>query len=242
MPGKISVLVSARKDSKYLAKFMLGFFENTLDEDNTEVLVMMNKNDTWNDELVRFYSRRGVKFFREDWGLGRYGLHTYYNELLKHATGDWIVYFCDDHFINKAGWDIYVHKVILGEELQGDSKNKPFPLDPARPWVVVPKFDNCGAMNHIVSRGFVEAMDGSIGGHGWIDTYINELIEPFNKQISIRLDNEVFHDFTHDSPSPFDEVHTQTDNSEGKKLPKVHSGEYHQTMHADRKKLQERLS
>ncbi len=234
---RISVLVSARKNSKYLSKFLFGYMANT--HTRHDIHIMLNKGDTWNDELVQFFSGwpYQMNFCREDLQLGRAGLHEYFNFLLVHATGDWIAYFCEDHFISMPAWDDYVRSYISGERKSGDSAGKKFPLDPNDVWVIVPKFDNCGAMNHIVSRGFIKAMGDKLGRHGWIDSYINELMERMPDRV-IRMDDETFHDFTHDQPSPMSDAHLQTVVSEkGKQLPPFESPEVRELITDDYGKL-----
>lgn len=210
--SKISVLISARPNSKYLAKFMHGLLCRTGDFTNIEVLIMLNKNDTWNDELKAFYMALGlnlkgsIQFFEEDYGLGRDGLHIYLNDLAEHATGDWLIYFCEDHFIIENNWDVKIREFVKQRE-----------LDPAKINLIIPKFDNAGAMNHIVSRGLYTAL-GHLGMNGWIDSYINDIwhnVEhDLNKEFTIkamdrlhRMDDELFHDFTHDKPEPMSPEH-----------------------------------
>jgi hypothetical protein len=221
---KISVLVSARRNSKYLAKFISGYQLRTSEMADIELLVMLNANDTWNNELVGVLERMQsamfelvgihepeqypMRFYRENMQLGRAGLHRYFNELVQHATGDWIVYFCEDHFITMQDWDRHVMRMINGKLPDGDCEGKQFPLDSNEPWVLVPKFDNCGAMNHIVSKGFIKALGGQIGKHGWIDSYINDVLALVPER-RIRFDDEMFHDFTHDQPNPMSEAHMQ---------------------------------
>lgn len=231
----LSVLVSARKNSKYLAKFLHGYFVNTDSwADGVEILIIYNAEDTWNRELVRFYSEflpSDITFVKEDYKLGRAGLHTYFNDLYERCSGDWIVYFCEDHFINNNGWDNYVRDTVTGHN-----------LDSAKPYVIVPKFDNVGAMNHIVSRGFCEALEGVVGRHGWIDSYINGLIEQMPAEHVIRLDYETFHDFTHDDPSPMSDSHMQgVVSEEGKKLPEFESEEVSALILKDIEKLKEAI-
>lgn len=241
---KISALVAARKNSKYLAKFLFGATQYTENKFDTEFLVMASEQDTWNRELFDYFQGQpGLDFFFEDRGLGRAGLHVYFNDLLEHATGDWIVYFCEDHFINPPVvgeleapshyWDTIVRRTIA-------EKN----LDPRRPWVIVPKFDNAGTMNHIVSRGFVDLMGGVLGRHGWIDSYINDVLGGSGRgryhDRVILLNEEIFHDFTHDHPSPMSDAHLQSVTSDaGLLLPKYDSDEVRQLIAADIAKFQE---
>lgn len=220
---KLSVLVSARKDSKYLAKFLFGLLANTVNWADMDVHVMCNEHDTWNHEMLDYFTANEDNFYQyaENMGLGRAGLHEYFNMMVPRARGDWLVYFCDDHFISMPRWDTYVDNYIEGAHRAGDSDGKVFPLDPAKPWVLIPKFDNTGSVNHIVSRGFVNALNGKLGCHGWIDSYINNLITAL-PQIRLRMDEEMFHDFTADVPSPMHEAHLQSMVSKkGAALPKI---------------------
>lgn len=187
---------------------------------------MMNEADIWNDEIVRLYeyidkvnllSPAGVSidFYREDYSYGRAGLHQYFNDLYQKATGDWIIYFCEDHLIRYPHWDTYLLRQIEDRK-----------LNPAQPWVLIPKFDNAGTMNHILSRGYCEAVGGSIGRHGWIDSYINEILVGLPRDRVIKnLDEELFHDFTHDLPNPMAEINTITDvSAKAKEFPVITAG------------------
>lgn len=236
----LSVLVSARRNSKYLAKFMFGLFENS----NTHYLdihVMLSEHDTWNNELVSFFSKQGVKFHRENMQLGRAGLHEYFNEMIPNTRGSWVIYFCEDHFVSRSGWDHAIDKIISGVLLQGDSEGKKFPLNPTEPWVIVPQFDNCGAMNHVLSSGFISALNGKIGQHGWIDSYINDLMAAFPDRV-IRMDEAYFHDFTHDVPSPMADSEVQALSTEkGKALPNYDSDLVRMLVEGDRERIKKAL-
>lgn len=229
MKPKISVLVSARKNSKYLAKFMFGFYERTADPLNVQLLVMMNEHDTWNSELVSFmeFSAPGnIKFFRENHQLGRAGLHKYLNDLVPYATGDWIIYFCEDHFIIADKWDLKIRNFIKDKD-----------LNPDMVYCIIPKFDNVGAMNQILSKGYVKALGGVLGRHGWIDSYINELNGLAFGDLSdrvLRMNDELFHDFTHDNPNPMSDAHLQGVITDGaKKLPKFEDPEVRELISRD---------
>lgn len=237
MSDKISVLVAARKNSKYLGKFLAGYFNRTDDLNNTEILVMLNQGDTWNNDLVEQYDihdhldrDRYVKFYREDLGLGRAGLHQYFNELVKYATGDWIIYFCEDHYIVMPGWDNYIRKMISGEltvktEVGQVKRHNHGRLDPNQVWCIVPSFDNAGPMNHMVSKGYIKAQGGYIARHGNLDSYINDVAGRTRTRILLfDTDPPMFHDFTHDIPNPMSDAAMQSVISpEGKKLPKYES-------------------
>lgn len=225
---KISVLVSARKNSKYLAKFLFGYFANSAHPEDMEILVCMNLNDTWNAELVTYFetSPLKVKFFYEDLQLGRAGLHEYLNIIAQQATGDWLIYFCEDHFINARANDI--HALTWDEYFL--ARIHSLQLDPTGVYCIVPKFDNAGAMNHMISRGYYNALGGYVGYHGWIDSYLNDVNKSAFGDYSdrvIRMDNETFHDFTHDQPNPMDDAHMQSVIGEAAaQIPKHGSEEY----------------
>ncbi len=227
---KISVLVSARKNSKFLAKFIFGYLARTTNPHETELLVMLNADDDWNDELKWYFGEQGIRFFTEDYKLGRAGLHQYLNDMVPEAKGDWLVYFCEDHFIIEPGWDQKIRSYIRDRE-----------LDSSKIYTIVPKFDNCGAMNQIVSRGFVDTLGGVFGRHGWIDSYINELnTRTFGDHSDrvIRMDEELFHDFTHDHPNPMEQAHMQgVVSPEGKKLPVFEADEVREIIGEDVNKL-----
>lgn len=239
MSTTISAVVSARRNSKYLAKFLFGYFARTSNRHDTQISVMLNVHDTWNTDLQRVFAIApfGVHFKYENMQLGRAGLHEYFNELLPGATGDWIVYFCEDHFIGMNGWDDHIRKMVAGELPDGDCAGKKFPLNPNEPWVLVPKFDNCGAMNHIVSRGFVRAMGQKLAQHGWLDSYINDLMAELPERV-IRFDDEMFHDFTHDDPSPMSGSEVQAVSSaKGDFLPKYDSDHVRKLIKEDQERI-----
>lgn len=229
MRPKISILVSSRKNSKYLSKFLNGYFRNTYSTKDIEVLVMLNKDDTWNSDLVDFWQNSGedLEFFKEDYKLGRAGLHLYFNELYKYARGDWIIYFCDDHYISVEGWDIQMRQLLAGTLQAENAPDQPISLqhsngelDPAKIWCITPKFDNAGPMNHMLSRAMIDTMGGNLAHHGNLDSYLNEICFRLPRTRRIFMDRPLFHDFTHDHPSPMSEAHSQSELSQqAKEMP-----------------------
>lgn len=249
MNPKITVLLAARKNSKYLAKFLHGFFVNTHLIHDIQLLVMLNEEDTWNEDLVNYYCRFGIattiKFLYEDLKLGRAGLHEYFNMLLPYAIGDWIIYFCEDHYIVMGGWDTFLREMISGDlavntELGPVLRHNFGPLDPNKVWCLVPSFDNAGPMNHVLSKGYIKAQGGYIARHGNLDSYINTITGRLYKDCTIRFDTDpaMFHDFTHDDPNPMSEAGMQSVISEaGQAMPRYDSTEIMQMLDEDVDKL-----
>lgn len=236
--AKISVLIAARTDSKYLAKFMMALMCRTADFSNVEVLIMLNKNDKWNRDLQAFFmafglaSKGTIQFFEEDYKLGRYGLDKYFNDLAERAVGDWLIYFCEDHYIEANGWDDAIRDFAADRE-----------LDPKKANIIIPKFDNVGAMNHVISRGLYNAL-GYMGRHAWIDSYWNDVGHLINREGLVhRMDDELFHDFTHDQPAHIIEGQTNSEVSQEIKetYPKPTSAEYHKIVGEDSKKIRDMI-
>lgn len=238
MTPKISVLLAARKNSKYLAKFLFGFLEHTngFEKGDVDIHVMLNVGDTWNRELVDYFSaNESIMFYYENKKLGRAGLNEYFNEMIPYADGEWIIYFCDDHFITEYDWDLYFNKQIIERE-----------LDPDKPYCIVPKFHNVGAMNQMLSRAYVKAI-GGIGRHGNIDSYVNDVNRALGgeleREVVQRLDNETFYDFTHDRPSQLDDSRTKTEISdEGLNLPKYNDHIVKRWIEQDAQKVRQACS
>ena len=163
----ISLLISARRNSKFLSKLLNSIEAKTNNPSQVEVLVMNHLTDTWNSDLIDNWYKKEFNFSRdrENYGLGRYGLHMYFNHLAKRATGDWLMYLCDDHDIIMQGWDAYILNHVALRNLYHKD-----------PYVLVPRFDNTGSVNHILSRGMYEAL-GEMGSHSHIDSYLNDLFD-----------------------------------------------------------------
>lgn len=224
-------MVSARRDSKYLANFITGFLTHRADK-KTMLYVMVNKNDTWNADLIDWFDEtNGIRFFGEDYGYGRAGLHIYFNKLYHYTHDpDWLIYFCEDHQFILPGWD----KVVL-------DKIKELELDPEKPYCLIPKFDNVGAMNQILSRGYIKALGGVLGYHGNIDSYINDVNRSLGglveRKAVIRFDEEMFHDYTHDKPIPVENPVYPAPNAD--KLPKYNDHRVLEQIAKDSKKIKE---
>lgn len=184
MSNRISVLCASRPNSSYLANFIMGYFNTMKDTGNIELLVMLNKHDKWNKHVVKYFDGR-VKFFYEDSPHGRFDLHTYYTELLKHANGDWIMLACEDWDFLMDGWDNYIREVA-------SSKG----ADSSKVWGMVPRFSNVGSVCQIMSRGYVNAVGGVLGHHYAIDSWINTVFGTMEERM-VHFEKDMFIDYTH---------------------------------------------
>lgn len=158
----ISLLLTARENSKYLAKFIATFLVNTHDFNNVELLIFLPSTDTWNKEIIELAGDK-VKVIPDHTGLGRGASHIFYNEIAKEAKGEWLWYLCDDHYL-LDGYDKYISDYI-----------KDLNIDPTKVNVIAPACSNSGRVSHILSRKTFELV--GFGQHGNVDSYINEMLE-----------------------------------------------------------------
>lgn len=164
-----SILVASRKDSPFLERFLRSYEKNTTDPDNAELLLMYNVGETKNLAVIKEFQDKGLlKSFTEDWGLGRSGLHKYFNLLLTAATGEWVWYLCEDHDFIRP-WDSYIN-----EFLEKKKVNPATEIDPQKVNCLVPLYNNIGAVSHILSRGWLN-VTGRLAGHGNLDSWIGTI-------------------------------------------------------------------
>lgn len=116
MRDKMSILVAARRDSKYLAKFLIGCMLRTDDLKNTEILVMLNEHDTWNRDLVRMFSSAPwhVKFYFEDKGLKPCRPARILQRASEPCDRGLDKLLASDHYIIMNSWDTFVGRMISG--------------------------------------------------------------------------------------------------------------------------------
>lgn len=185
----LSLLVSARKNSKFLSKLIFSYLSKTKNLDQTEMLIMISEEDTWNTDLLKFvtgiYGDR-IRVFREHYGMGRNGLHRYFNELAAKSTGDWLWYFCDDHDIIMQDYDWFIKSLVDLHQ-----------MNPHKIYQIIPRCQNSGSIAHILSRGWFDVA-GDLGKHGNIDSYINYVSFWLPEHRIFRPDDYVIIDYTVD--------------------------------------------
>lgn len=158
----ISLLLTCRPNSKYLAKFVLSYLINTKDLTNVELVVFLSPEDTWNKELLTYFKDK-IIFVPDNTGIGRGGSHIFYTEAAKQARGDWLWYVCDDHYLF-PNYDEYIQNFINDNKLNSEEVN-----------VIAPAVINSGRISHILSKEVVKRV--GFGQHGNVDSYINEMLE-----------------------------------------------------------------
>ncbi len=165
----ISLLLSARKDSKFMAKFVMTYLVHTRRLENVELLIVTPPGE-WNKELFEFLeaytSITGIPkivLVDDTLELGRGGSDIYYSMLAGMAQGDWLWYMCDDHYLFD-GYDEYISNYI-----------KEFNLDPNKVNVIIPTASNSGRISHILSRKYFDTV--GVAQHGNVDSYINNTLE-----------------------------------------------------------------
>lgn len=175
----ISILLTLRKNSKFFSKWLIAYLKNSDNFFNTELLILANKEDTWNKDWFDFH---GLTVYYEDWNCGKNGRHLFFNELAKHAKGEWLWHMCDDHYL-LPGFDKYLTEYLNT-------------LNSSMAYCVIPRVENSGSISHILSRGWYETT-GRIGYHGNIDSYLNGVIDRLpNEKRVLKLDHPVLYDFT----------------------------------------------
>src|SRR5258705_12200365 len=151
----ISLLLTARQDSKFLAKFIMTYITNTKSFKNVELIVFIPPTDTWNKELFEYFPM--IRRIDDNTGIGRGGSNIFYSEAAKFARGEWLWYLCDDH--NLFEWyDEYITNYIKDNN-----------IDPNKVNVIAPMCDNSGRISHILSRKTYETI--GFGQHGNVDSY-----------------------------------------------------------------------
>lgn len=182
---KLSVIVSVRKNSKFISKLLHSIVAKTKNIKDIEVWMMTNINDTWNRDLFNQMGyTHGFKTLTEDYKYGRAGLHKYFEALLPHTTGEWVLYLCDDHDIAVDGWDQKIFDLINTQQ-----------LDYNKIYQIVPHCVNTGSVIHILSRGWINTTH-EIGKHPNVDSYLNYVAERLPVDRIHHIYEKIFIDYT----------------------------------------------
>lgn len=177
----ISVLLPTRGRTEALDRSIHSLLDTAADASRVQILLAFDSDDEvgtthFNQHLVNQLRARGVKFKAIQFNrLGYLNIHMYYNELAKHATGDWLFVWNDDAFMNTAGWD----QVI--DQYQSQMKVLKVHTHREHPYSIFP----------IVPRTWLDTL-GHLSGHQMIDAWISQIA--YMLDIIEIVDIDVTHD------------------------------------------------
>lgn len=185
---RIAVLCASRCNSEWLAHFCMSYLAATANNAETKLNVIYNAHDLWNYSL-RLALWNQIHFLPEDLGIGRYGLHQYYNgmaaRLLADESFDWLLFMSDDMEFIREGWDESLRETIGNHN-----------LDPARICAVIPRFVHTGSVAFLLSRGYVEGVEGEIAGHHSVDSWISDVVRSLPGERVAVMSEYLFDDYT----------------------------------------------
>lgn len=188
------MLCPVRPESKFFAHFVAGYLNKTKNFTDTELLIMAAPRNEWNQDLIEYLQRKepSIRFIPEPEQApgGQKGHHIYINELAKHAKGNWILNFCEDMHILLRDWDEVLREWIREKQ-----------LDPDKCWMIIPRFETRGAVEHLLSRGWLD-ITGMVFGYPNGDSWLNTVTDlaPAIFRDSRRLDCNIlmFKDYSSD--------------------------------------------
>lgn len=162
---KVQLLVPVRKNSEYFAHFAAAFLTKTKDIANVGASFMMDAADTWNGDSLRLLACfQSLSFAVDSSGLGRWGLHIYYERLAQLKQADWYGLLCEDFEFTMEGWD---------SRLFGELHN----VNMSKPHVYIPRMRSTGSVCHFLNRAWLERSGGIVSEHPSVDSYLNHVIE-----------------------------------------------------------------
>lgn len=204
---KISILVLAQKNSKYLSNFLFSALNNSNQQDhNIEVMVMLSKEDNWNKSLMDYFDDYSegvsaltgrselVRFYEDDKKLGEMGQHNLYNRLAENARGQWFLLLKDTQPIIMKRWD----EKILQKLSEVDTADRM----PVTVYLGVDNTDKSSA--RLINRAAYEAMDKKIARHGWVDEYLDAAFHNSSATAVNTKNVEFLHDYFYERPDPMD--------------------------------------
>ena len=173
---------------------------------------MASEGDEFNADLFKFFEETAeiypVKIFFENKKLGKYGRHIFFNELVKKATGDWILHTCDDQRFTMDEWDLYLRNYIIKEK-----------IDSSKIHIINPLFNNTGWVDQMVSKPYLNVL-GRLGGYGNIDSWFGNIMENLKETDRVHVTpDSLMTDLTL-YPEIYTPEYMQGDISEGVKLPR----------------------
>jgi hypothetical protein len=109
--------------------------------------------------------------------------------MAKHASGDWIINFCDDMHILLKDWDEQLREFIREKQ-----------LDSEKCYMIVPRFRVDGAVEHILSKAWIETV-GFVTAYqntdSWLNTVTDTAPEQFTATRRLQWNTPMFDDYSH---------------------------------------------
>lgn len=183
MATKISVLIPTRKRPQRVDQAIMDLVDLAQSPGDLEFVLGVDDDDTdtqeyIKDSLMEKLNSRGVTFTALEFErLGYHRLHDYLNAMVKHATGDWLIFYNDDAAMRTQGWDQEIRRY------DGQFKCLAFDTHNHHPYSIWP----------IVPRAWIEHL-GTVSNHHMFDAVISQIAYMLGimERTSIKADHERF--------------------------------------------------
>lgn len=178
---KISILLPSRKRTDMLERSIKSLVDKADSPDTIQFLLGFDDDDNdssqyFIDNIAPYLDQKGCSYsVLEFKRMGYQSLHLYLNQLAKHATAPWWVFWNDDALMMDSGWDTVISSHNDRFCIQAFDTHK---LHPYSIFPIVPKawFDLLGHLSQ----------------HQLNDAYISQIA--WMLDIMVRIDIKVEHD------------------------------------------------
>lgn len=164
MTTKISILIPTRKRPQRLESAIMSLVDLAESPKNLEFILGIDNDDTdtqqyVKDSLIEKLDSKGVDVTALGFErLGYHRLHDYLNAMVKHATGDWVIFLNDDAVMKSKFWDQQIR------HYDGQFKCLAFDTHNHHPYSIWP----------IIPREWVEYL-GVVSNHHMFDAVISQI-------------------------------------------------------------------
>ena len=183
MPSKITILIPTRKRPERLDKAISCLVGLAEIKENLEFIIGVDSDD---DETKQYITEtleskltaNQISFVALEFErLGYHRLHDYLNAMVKHATGDWLIFYNDDAAMRTQGWDQEIRRY------DGQFKCLAFDTHNHHPYSIWP----------IVPRAWIEHL-GTVSNHHMFDAVISQIayLLDIMERTPIKADHERF--------------------------------------------------
>jgi hypothetical protein len=119
----LTILLPSRHRFDMLSHTIDTFIEKARDPRNLEIIIKLDEDDS--ETIKRISELRSdslIKIIISPRLNGYASLHEYTNEMVKLATGDWVLFTNDDSTMETAAWDTMLENISPADDFYG-SKN-----------------------------------------------------------------------------------------------------------------------